>query len=122
MPQTALLRLPAHRLLLYNRQHKLFRHKGLECRLLTFSEAYPQPKTIPQHFLQVEALTLRREDGTFEAACNLLRPRETTPALVLAAAEKRGASLGIRVVDHYETGLSEKEAVSAVSRLFPEER
>lgn len=68
--------------------------------------------------MQVESLTLRRDDGTFESACNLLRPRETTPAMVLAVAEQRAASLGFRVVDHYETGLSEEGAMSAISRLF----
>lgn len=72
--------------------------------------------------LQVEALTLRREDGTFEAACNLLRPKETTPAMVLAAAEERAAALGIRVVEHYETGLTEEEAIVAISRLTLERR
>ncbi len=66
----------------------------------------------------MESLTLTREDGTFEAACNLLRPKETTPAMVLAAAEKAATAIGIRVVDHYETGLTEEEAIAATSRLL----
>lgn len=70
----------------------------------------------------MEALTLKREDGTFEAACNLLRPKETTPAMVLAAAEEQAAALGIRVMEHYETGLTEEEATAAISRLTLEGR
>lgn len=80
------------------------------------------PHTTKQFGQQVESLTLRRDDGTFESACNLLRPRETTPAMVLAVAEKRAASLGFRVVDHYETGLSEEGAMSAIISQFSEER
>lgn len=38
--------------------------------------------------------------------------------MVLAAAEKAAAALGIRVVDHYETGLTEEEAIAATSRLL----
>lgn len=70
----------------------------------------------------MEALTLRREDGAYEAACNLLRPRQTTPAMVLAAAEEQAATLGIRVVEHYETGLTEEGASAAISRLMLEGR
>ncbi|CAM9544635.1 unnamed protein product [Ectocarpus fasciculatus] len=68
----------------------------------------------------VESLTLQREDGTFEAACNLLRPKETTTADVLAVAEEQAAGVGIRVVDHYETGLTEEEALAAISRISSE--
>lgn len=82
---------------------------------------YPTHPSIAK-FRQVEALTLRREDGTFEAACNLLRPKETTPAMVLAAAEKRATAVGIRVLEHYETGLTEEEAMAAISRLTLERR
>ncbi|CAM9780771.1 unnamed protein product [Scytosiphon promiscuus] len=66
----------------------------------------------------VEALTLEREDGTFEAACNLLRPKVTTPALVLRVAEEQAAALGIRILQHYETGLAEEEATLAIARLL----
>ena len=65
----------------------------------------------------MEALTLKRGDDTYEAACNLLRPKETTPAMVLTAARKEAALLGIRVVDDYETGLTEEQAIDAISRL-----
>lgn len=71
----------------------------------------------------MEALTLRRGDGTFEVACNLLRSKKTTPAMVLAAAEERAGVLGIRVVEHYETGLTEEGAIAAImSRLALEGR
>lgn len=66
----------------------------------------------------MEALTLERGDGTFEAACNLLRPQETTPAVVLKVAEEQAAALGIRVVQHYVTGLTEEEATAAIARLL----
>ena len=66
----------------------------------------------------MEALTLKRGDGTYEAACNLLRPKETTPAMVLATAQKEAALLGVRVVEDYETGLTEEQAIAAISRLL----
>ena len=66
---------------------------------------------------QVEALTLQREDGRYETACNLLRPKETTPAMVLEVAKEQADVLGVKVVKDYETGLSEEEALKAISLL-----
>ena len=34
--------------------------------------------------------------------------------MVLAAAEERAAALDIRVVEHYETGLTEEGAIEAI--------
>ncbi|CAM9244451.1 unnamed protein product [Ascophyllum nodosum] len=65
----------------------------------------------------VEALTLQREDGRYETACNLLRPKETTPAMVLEVAKEQADVLGVKVVKDYETGLSEEEALKAISLL-----
>lgn len=63
---------------------------------------------------QVEALTLTRADGRYEAACNLLRPKETTPSMVLDAAKEKATALGIQIVDDYETGLTEEQAIAAI--------
>ncbi|CAM9734659.1 unnamed protein product, partial [Sphacelaria rigidula] len=47
----------------------------------------------------VEALSLVQADGMYEVACNLLRPDETTPGMVLKAAEAAAARAGVRVLD-----------------------
>jgi glutamate formiminotransferase len=65
----------------------------------------------------VQALTLSHQDGSYEVACNLLRPREITIEDVLRTAEMKATELGISIVDHYTTGLSEDELLSK----FPEE-
>ncbi|CAM9779083.1 unnamed protein product [Discosporangium mesarthrocarpum] len=62
----------------------------------------------------VEALTLSREDGRYEAACNLLRPEQSTPEMVLAAAQAEAESLGISVVDDYSTGLTEAQVIASM--------
>ncbi|CAM9647632.1 unnamed protein product [Choristocarpus tenellus] len=68
----------------------------------------------------VEALTLQQEDGRYEAACNLLRPGKSTPDMVLAVAQARAGDLGISVVDHYSTGLTEEEALAAIGSSLGE--
>lgn len=63
----------------------------------------------------MEALTLKREDGRYETACNLLRPKETTPAMVLKVAKAEAELLGVQVMKEYETGLTEEQALEALS-------
>lgn len=67
---------------------------------------------------QVEALTLEREDGRYETACNLLRPKEVTPAMVLEVAKAQAARLNIAVVDEYVTGPTEEEIVVTISDIL----
>jgi hypothetical protein len=38
---------------------------------------------MPHSLSQVEALTLQHEEGSYEVACNLRKPRVTTPDMVL---------------------------------------
>lgn len=59
-----------------------------------------------------------REDGRYETACNLLRPKEATTAMVLAAAEAGAALVGVSIVDEYTTGLTEEEAMQAITRML----
>lgn len=68
--------------------------------------------------IQVEALTLMRKDGRYETACNLLRPKETTRAMVLAAAELGAARVGVSILDKYTTSLTEEEAVQATTLML----
>lgn len=56
----------------------------------------------------------------YEVACNLLRPDETTPGMVLKAAEAAASRAGVRVLDDYTTGVTEKEAVRAITRILSE--
>lgn len=67
---------------------------------------------------QVEALTLEREDGRYETACNLLQPKEVTPAMVLDVAKAQAARLDIAVVDEYVTGPTEEEITVAISDIL----
>lgn len=41
--------------------------------------------------------------------------------MVLAVAKEQAAALGVRVFEHYETGLTEEQAVTTIRRLFPVE-
>lgn len=65
-------------------------------------------------YIQVEALTLKRDDGKYEVACNLLRPKETTPAMVRRVAEKEAAIVDVQIIEDYETGLTEEQAIAAI--------
>jgi len=57
----------------------------------------------------VEALTLPREDGCLEVACNLRSPLEADSASVLVRARQACESLGLSMLRSYSTGPSQQE-------------
>lgn len=66
----------------------------------------------------MEALTLKREDGRFETACNLLQPREVTTAMVLTAATRQAERLGVAIVDDYTTNPTEEETLAIIHGML----
>lgn len=61
---------------------------------------------------EVEALTLKHEEGSFEIACNLLQPKIMTPETILAQVEKLSPQFNVQVVHSYTTGPSEEELLA----------
>jgi len=55
---------------------------------------------------EVEAMTLRHENGSFECACNLLKPNIVSPDVVLQRVQDYARVVGATVEHSYTTGMS----------------
>lgn len=61
---------------------------------------------------EVEALTLKHEEGSFEIACNMLQSKVVTPEMILAQVEKLSPQFNVEVIHSYTTGPTEEELLA----------
>jgi len=66
---------------------------------------------------EMEALTLKHEEGSFEIACNLLQSKVVTPDMVLAQVQELAQQYEVEIVHSYTTGPSEEELLAMLPPL-----